>query len=390
MPNGEAPIYLDHNATTPLAPEVLAAMLPILRRHHGNPSSSHVYGRQAAAAVATARESVAGLVGCRPDEVVFTGGGSEANNLAIRGVAAARPDRSHIVTTAIEHPATAEPCALLERQGHSVSRIAVRPDGTIDLAAAAAMLDDDTALVSVIHAHNETGIVQPVGGLAALARQRGAVVHVDAAQSLGKIPVSLDELAADLISIAGHKLYGPKGVGALIVRRGTPLEPLLVGGGQERGLRPGTENVAGIVGLAAACALAGRDLADEGRRLRGLRDDLLARLAAGIPGLGLNGGDLVERLPNTLSVRFPGVHGSDLLAATPGIAASTGSACHAGHDTPPAVLTAMGIAADDALGTVRLSLGRDTTAAAVAVAAEQLAAAWSNRRSRPTAAVQIR
>lgn len=390
MTDGTPPIYLDHNATTPLAPEVLEAMLPFLQRQHGNPSSSHVYGRVAAAAVLAARETVARVVGCGPDEVVFTSGGTESNNLAIRGVVAARPDRSHVLTTVVEHPATERPCAALEQQGHSVTRIGVTADGTIHLDAAEQALGQDTALVSVIHAHNETGIVQPVAALAARAKRHGAIVHVDAAQSLGKIDVNLDILGADLLSLAAHKLYGPKGVGALIVRHGTPLVPLATGAGQEGGLRPGTENVAGIVGLAAACAVAARDLTVEGQRVGALCDDLFARLAAAIPGLALNGSHAVERLPNTLSVRFPGVAGSDILAAAPGIAASTGSACHAGLDAPPAVLLAMGIAAEDALGTVRLSLGRGTDAAAVQAAADQLGAAWLVLRGRSTEATQTR
>ncbi len=369
------PIYLDHNATTPLAPEVLDAMLPYLRDHFGNPSSGHVYGVRARAAVLRAREQVAALLGAAPDEVIFTSGGTEANNLAIRGVAEARSDRKRIVTTVIEHPATARPCDWLALHGRAVVRLGVDPSGTTCLDAARQAIDGQTALVTVMHSNNETGVLQPIAEIAALAKAVGATVHTDAAQSLGKVPVNVDALAVDLVSIAGHKLYAPKGVGALYVRRGTPLAPFALGASHEGGLRPGTENVASVVGLGMACALMGRDLDAAAARMRRLRDALWARLVAEVPGL-LRNGHAERCLPNTLSVRFPGVAGDAVLAGAPSVAASTGSACHDGHDMASAVILAMGVDAQAALGSVRLTLGRGTSPDDVAEAGIALARAW--------------
>ena len=368
------PIYLDHNATTPLLPEVVDAMLPYLREHFGNPSSGHVYGTRARDAVARAREQVAALLGCDDDEMVFTSGGTEANNLAIRGVAEAREERRHVVTTSIEHPATERPCAWLERhglerhasaggRGRACARRTTRPS------------TGDTALVTVMHSNNETGVLQPIAELAALAHAAGAVVHTDAAQSVGKVRIRVRELGVDLLSVAGHKLYAPKGVGALYVKRGTPLVPFALGAGHERGLRPGTENVASIVGLGVACELASRDLDVVAARMRALRDALWERLSAAVPGLALNGHREL-RLPNTLNVRFPGASGDAVLAGAPEIAASTGSACHEGHDVASAVILAMGVAPEDALGSVRLTLGRSTTEDDVARAADALIGSW--------------
>jgi cysteine desulfurase len=369
------PIYLDHNATTPVLPEVVDAMLPYLRQHFGNPSSGHVYGARAAAAVAAARGQVAALIGCALDEIIFTSGGTEASNLAIRGVAEARPERRGVVTSAIEHPATARPCDWLERRGHRVSRVAVDPAGQVVVAEAAAALSSDTALVTVMHSNNETGVVQPIAALAAAGRAVGAVIHSDAAQSLGKLPVSVAELDVDLLTIAGHKLYAPKGVGALYVRRGTPLLPLVLGAGHERGFRPGTENVAAIVGLGAACVAAGRDLAAVAAHTRRLRDELWRRLSAAVPGLALNGHP-DQRLPNTLNVRFPAVSGAAVLAGAPEVAASTGSACHDGGETASSMILALGVTPEAALGSVRLTLCRGTTEDHVARAATALAASW--------------
>ncbi|MGB5133518.1 MAG: aminotransferase class V-fold PLP-dependent enzyme, partial [Steroidobacteraceae bacterium] len=255
-----APIYLDHNATTPVLPEVVDAMLPYLREHFGNPSSDHVYGRRAQEAVARARRQVADLLGADRDEVIFTSGGTEANNLAIRGSIEARGERRHLVTTVIEHPATEQTCAWLASHGMRVTRIGVDGDGRARVEEARAAIDAETALVTVMHSNNETGVLQPVEELAGLAHERGAMLHTDAAQSVGKVALNVRELGVDLLSVAGHKLYAPKGVGALFIRRGTPIAPLLVGGGHERGLRPGTENVASIVGLGMACEIAGRDM----------------------------------------------------------------------------------------------------------------------------------
>jgi len=369
------PIYLDYNATTPIAPDVLEAMLPFLREEHGNPSSAHAYGRRAHEAVEQARSQVGALIGAGADEIVFTASGTEASNLAIRGAVAARPDRPHVVTSAFEHPATAATCAWLERHGVGVSRAAVESDGRVAPGKLAALVSARTALITVMHANNEIGTVQPIAQIARVARRHGALMHTDAAQTLGKIPVDVDALGVDLLTIAGHKLYAPKGVGALYVRRGTRLEPVITGAGHERGLRPGTENVAGIVGLGRACEIAEREMLGERMRLRALRDELLGKLRSRVPGLVLHGHP-TERLPNTLFVSFPGVDGNQLLAAVPQIAASTGSACHAGSHAPCASLLAIGVPPEQAAGPVRLSLGRATTVEETERAAELLARAW--------------
>lgn len=370
------PIYLDYNATTPLLPEVVDAMLPYLREHFGNPSSSHVYGRRAQEAVEKAREQVAEFIGCWPEEVVFTSGGTEANNLAILGAAqAAAEGRRHIVTSSVEHPAVEKPVARLERQGWRVTRLEVDETGYVDLGHAAESIDDETALVTVMHANNEVGTIQPIDDLAEFAHAHGALFHTDAAQSLGKIWLGVEDLGLDLMTIAGHKLYAPKGVGALFVRDMTELEPVLLGAEHERGLRPGTENVASIVGLGKACELASQSIQEVPDELRRLRDALWARLAGAVQGIAVNG-DLDNCLPNTLNVRFPRVTGQELLAAADGVAASTGSACHEGEVSISRVLEAMGVPADEAVGSVRLSLGRQTTDDEVARTATVLIEAW--------------
>ena len=375
MPEGR-PIYLDHNATTPVDPDVFAAMRPYLEREFGNPSSGHPYGQAAHEALEHARRQVAGLLGARPEEIVFTGGGSEADNLAICGVAFAQGERGrHIVTTAVEHPAVLNTCRYLQRRhGFAVTVLAVDPTGLVDPDEVRRAIRDDTVLVSVMHAQNEVGTIQPVAEIAAVTRERGVALHTDAAQSVGKVPVRVNDLGVDLLAVAGHKLYAPKGVGALYVRSGLTLEPLVHGAGHEGGRRAGTENVAGIVGLGQACALARKHLDEEMVRLRGLRDELWVRLAAAIPGLRLHGHP-EQRLPNTLNIGVPGLTGEDLLAAAPGIAASTGSACHAGRTEPSGVLLAMGLGKEQALAAVRLSLGRFTTDDDVRKAGDVLIAA---------------
>ena len=374
------PVYLDYNATTPLLPEVVDAMLPYLREHFGNPSSEHEIGRRARTAVEDSRQRVATMLGCSSDEIVFTSGGTEANNLAIRGVTEARPDHRHLVTSVIEHPATASPCHWLERHGYRISWIGVEADGRVRVDEVTTALVPHTALVTVMHANNETGVVQPIADIARAAQHHGAIVHTDAAQSIGKIPVDVQTLGVDLLSVAGHKLYAPKGVGALFVRRGTPLAPFVLGAGHERGIRPGTENVASIVGLGVACESACRDMAAWTARVHQLRDELWRRLREQVPGIALNG-HVDQRLPNTLNVRFPVVSGTELLAATPEIAASTGSACHDGQESASAVILAMGVPAAEAVGTVRLTLGRMTTTDDITRAAEALARAWQSIRS---------
>ena len=359
MTSKSDPIYLDYNATTPILPEVVDAILPWLTEHFGNPSSDHVYGHTAKAAVVKAREQVAELIGCLPEEIYFTSGGTESNNLAIRGIASARPGRKHIVTSVIEHPATEMPCQYLETQGYNVGRVGVDVTGMVRLDAIESALSHETALVSIMHANSETGTLQPIRQIADMAHAHGAVMHTDAAQTTGKIIYTVDELAVDLLSIVGHKMYAPKGIGALYVRKGTAIEAQSLGGGHEQGLRSGTENVPYIVGLGQACVIARRDGEQTSRDIARLRDKLWLGLKDAIPGLKLNGHpDL--RLPNTLNVRFPGISGNTLLATASEIAASTGSACHAEDESASAVITAMGLSEAEALGSVRLTLGRGT------------------------------
>ncbi|MBI5507457.1 MAG: cysteine desulfurase [Deltaproteobacteria bacterium] len=374
-------IYLDHNATTPVYPRVLEAMLPYLRGEYGNPSSGHSLGQRAHAAVEAARAQVARLIDCTPEEVLFTSGGTEANNLALRGVCDANPDERHIVTTTVEHPAISAPCRHLEECGYRVTRVPVGADGRVDPAMVAAAMTVDTLLVTVMLAQNETGALMPVAEIARAAHARGALMHTDAAQAVGKIETRVGDLDVDLLSIAGHKLYAPKGVGALYVRRGVPLKPLLLGAGHERGLRPGTENVPHIVGLGAACELAARDLAVEAKRLTTLTEELWTLLARELPGIRRNG-QPHARLPNTLNVSFDGVRGSALLAAAPEIAASTGAACHDGGERPSPVLLAMGVPEASAWGAVRLSLGRSTTTDDVRRAALALSRAYREVKAR--------
>jgi cysteine desulfurase len=370
------PIYIDYNATTPVAPEVAEAMLPYLREHFGNPSSAHPYGRRAQAAVVRARGQIAALIGIQAGELVFTGCATEANNLAIMGATRAlQGSGRHLITSAVEHPAVARPMAHLRDQGWDVTVLTVDEYGRVSPDDLARALRDETLLVSVMHANNEVGTLQPIAELAALAHARGALFHTDAAQSVGKIGVNVDALGVDLLTIAGHKLYAPKGVGALYIRAGTPIAPIFFGAGHEQGLRPGTENVPHIVGLGAAAELAQSRLAASAGRLKERRDELHRRLAAAVPGLALNG-HAEERLPNTLHCSFPGVSGRDLLAHTPAIAASVGSACHEEGDTVSGVLGAMGIPAGRAAGAVRLSIGEPTSDADIATAADALIATW--------------
>jgi cysteine desulfurase len=375
MTDTPRPIYLDHNASTPVLPEVVEAMLPFLARHFGNPSSTHAHGRIMHDAVEHAREQVSCLIDCSSSELFFTSGGTEANNLAIRGTASANPSLRHIITSVVEHPATAGPCGLLENAGYRVDRVAVDACGRVEPQAVSEACDDDTLLVTIMHANSETGTLQPIRKISAIAHCAGALMHSDAAQSIGKIEVSVRHEDVDMMSIAGHKLYAPQGVGALFVKSGTRIDPLLIGAGHERGLRPGTENVASIVGLGKACELAGRDLAGENRRVSQLRDRLWSRLKDSIAGLELNGHP-VERLPNTLNVRFPGVSGNALLASCPAISASTGSACHEDGDSASAVILAMGIPEPEATGSVRLTLGRHSNAVEIELAADELVGAW--------------
>jgi cysteine desulfurase len=371
----DGPIYLDYNATTPVDPAVVEAMLPSLSLHFGNPSSSHHYGRQAHEAVDRARSQVAGLLGCAPDEIIFTGGGSESDNLAIRGIALARKEQgNHIITQVTEHPAVLNTCRALERlHGFRVTYLPVDEYGRVNLADVEAATGDSTVLITIMHANNEIGTLQPLREIAEIAHGHGALLHSDAAQSVGKIPTLVNQLGVDLLTIAGHKLYAPKGLGALYVRRGLKLEPVIYGGGQESGRRAGTENVAFMVALGAACALASAQLPESRARLRLLRDHLQSRLEEELPGrIHLNGHES-QRLPNTLNVSVEGVIGEEVLIATPEVASSTGSACHEGNTDPSPVLMAMGRKRELALGALRLTLGRWSTEEEVEQAARLLA-----------------
>lgn len=358
-----ARVYLDYNATTPLAPEVVAAMKRVLSEIHGNPSSVHWAGRPARDAVERARSQVAALLCCDATEVVFTSGGTEANNAAIKGVFFAKASRGrafHCVTTTIEHPAVLEPCGFLEGLGAVVTRVAVDQFGVVDPDDIERAIRPETALISVMHANNEVGSIQPLSTISEIARSREILFHSDAAQSVGKVPVDVEALGVDLLSVAGHKFYAPKGVGALYIREGVALEPLLHGAGHEAGRRAGTENILEIVGLGAACEMAQSWIQDAGGSE--LRDALWNGLTAALgDGVALHGHPTV-RLPNTLNVGFRGINGAELLAELPYLAASTGSACHAGVEAISPVLAAMGVERDSALGAVRFSLGRESKA----------------------------
>ncbi|MFH1493936.1 MAG: cysteine desulfurase family protein [Pseudomonadota bacterium] len=370
------PVYLDYNATTPVAPEVADAIEPYLREHFGNPSSSHIYGQRAKLAVEKARGEVATLIGAQPEEIIFTGCATEANNLAILGAARALGGKKHLITSAVEHPSVMQPILRLRDEGWEVSILPVDSTGRVDPHAVERALRPDTALVSVMHANNEVGTIQPIAEIARLTRPRGILLHSDAAQSTGKIEVNVEHLGVDLLTLAGHKFYAPKGVGALFVRAATQIASILAGAEHEHGLRPGTENVPFIVALGSAARLAHSHLPRAQVRLKALRDQLHLQLLSEIPHLVLNGHP-EARLPNTLNLSFPGVTGHDLLgAAASEVAASTGSACHSGEHTASGVLGAMGASKERAAGAVRLSLGTYTTSIEISRAAQALISAW--------------
>jgi cysteine desulfurase len=382
------PVYLDYNATTPVDPRVVEVMRPYLVAYFGNPSSGHHYAAEPDHAIRTARQQVATLVGTGPDTIVFTGSGSEADNLAIRGVVLAHSaGPSHVITQATEHPAVLATCRALQRlHGTEVTVLPVDRHGLVDPQDLVVAITPRTRLVSIMLANNETGTIQPIAELADIAHARGVPIHTDAAQAVGKIPVDVTALGVDLLTIVGHKMYAPKGIGALYVADGLSLEPVVYGGGQEHGVRAGTENVALTVALGAAADLTAADLAAGGAgRLTELRDRLHRNLVEALPGRVSVNGHPEQRLPNTLNVSIAGLEGEALLAATPGVAASTGSACHAATTDPSPVLTAMGLAREDALAAVRLSVGRWSTPDQVDRAATGLTAAVRRRRQ-PTAA----
>jgi cysteine desulfurase len=382
MTGPERPIYLDHNATTPHDPEVVAAMRPYLEEHFGNPSSSHWYGAQTRAAVAEARGQVAGLLNCQPAEILFTSGGTESNNHAIRGVALTRQNRGrHIITSQIEHPAVTEVCRRLETEGFVITYLSVDRYGLVSAADVDDAIRPDTILITLMHANNEVGTIQPIQAVSAVARRRGIVFHTDAAQSAGKISTDVQELGVDLLTIAGHKIYAPKGVGALYVREGLALERLMEGAGQESGRRPGTENVLEIVGFGKACEVAERDLARNMSHMRERRDEIEQGLREKIADVRVNGHPEI-RLPNTLSVGILGLNANDLLAEVGAlVAASAGAACHSGEVRVSHVLRAMNVPEEWARGTLRLSTGRMTTSAEVQAAVTAIAAAAEKLRA---------
>lgn len=353
------PTYLDHNATTPLDERVLVAMLPYFREHFGNPSSRHEYGREACCAVDLARERVAGAVGAHPTQVIFTSGGSEANNLAIRGGAAYLPT-AQVIVSAIEHPCVMKPARELQQQGWKLRKAGVTSDGCVDADDLENALLEPTGLVAVMLANNETGVLQDVAKLSQIVHSRGALMLTDAVQVLGKASVDFAALGVDMMSLSAHKVYGPKGIGALVVGRNVELKPLIVGAGHEKGLRAGTENVPGIVGFGAACELAATHVADYAKRIRALRDDL----ERGLNALGATlFGARAPRLPNTSFFAFAGIAGETLVMAldNAGFAVASGAACSSGSSQASATLLAMGVGDELGRGAVRVSLGKDTT-----------------------------
>ena len=395
------PIYLDNQSTTPLDPRVLAAMLPYFTEHFGNPhSSSHAYGRIAAEAVEAARTEVARLIHADPREIVFTSGATEANNLAIKGVAhfarahppANGPARDHVVTLPTEHKCVLEACAALEREGFSVTYLPVEPGGLVNLDKLAATITDCTLLVTIMAAHNEIGVLQPLAEIGALCRSRGVLFHTDAAQAAGKIPLDVEAMKIDLLSISGHKVYGPKGVGALYVRRRprVRLLPLFDGGGQERGLRSGTLPTPLCVGLGKAASIAAAEMTQEAERLRDMRERLRATIVRRIPGTTVNG-DLEHRLPANLNFSFPGVTAPELIEACSSIAISTGSACTSADVEPSYVLRALGIPDEIANASIRVGLGRFNKPGDVDFAADALVAAVErvHKGRQVTAAAEI-
>ncbi|MHC4144579.1 MAG: cysteine desulfurase NifS [Planctomycetota bacterium] len=355
-------IYFDNNATTKVAEEVLEEIRPLFCELYGNPSSMHTFGGQIGRKIAKAREQAAALLGCEPSEIVFTGCGTESDNAAIKGTLAATPHKRKIITTRVEHPAVLTVCRDLENQGYTIVELNVNRQGRLDLAELEENLDDDTALVTIMYANNETGMVFPIDKIAELATGKGAVFHTDAVQAVGKIPLNLSTSNIDLLSLSGHKLHAPKGVGILYVRKGTRLSPYMLGGHQEAGRRAGTENVPGIVGLGRACELAAKNLEAENSKVKYLRDKLENALSEKCPDCRLNG-DTEDRLPNTCNVSFEYIEGEAILLMLDkyGICASSGSACTSGSLEPSHVLRAMGVPFTAAHGSIRFSLSRYNT-----------------------------
>lgn len=370
-------IYMDHSATTPVAPEVLEAMLPYFTEKFGNASSLHSFGLEAKEALEASREKVAELLGAKPDEIIFTSGGTESDNLALKGIAYRNREKGkHIITTTIEHPAILEVCHKLETQGFEVTYLPVTNDGFVDPAALEAAIRDDTILISVMHANNEIGTIQPLKEIGRIAAERDIYLHTDAVQSTGKIPIDVNDMGLDLLSLSAHKLYGPKGVGALYVRKGTRVESITQGGGHERNLRSGTENVAGIVGLASAAELCRQTMADEAQRLTVLRDRLAKLVLDNVKDCWING-SMKQRLPSNLNFGFKYVEGESLLLFldSKGIAVSTGSACSSKKLEPSHVLLALGLNPVECHGSLRITMGRSNKEENVDFVAKSIAEA---------------
>jgi len=355
-------IYFDNNATTKVADEVLEEMKPLFCELYGNPSSMHTFGGQIGHKIRRAREQVANLLGCEPSEIIFTSGGTESDNAAIKGTLAAVPNRRKVITTRVEHPAVLAACRDLENQGYTVAELGVDKQGHLDLAELEEQIDDDTVLVTIMYANNETGVVFPIDEISELVTSRGVIFHTDAVQVVGKIPLNLSKNNIDLLSLSGHKLHAPKGVGVLYVRKGTRLSPFMLGGHQEAGRRAGTENVPGIVGLGKACELAAKNLEEENSRVKHLRDKLDDAILQKCPDCQLNG-DKQNRLPNTANISFEYIEGEAILLMLDkfGICASSGSACTSGSLEPSHVLRAMGVPFTAAHGSIRFSLSRYNT-----------------------------
>ncbi len=378
----EKPIYLDYNATTPIDAEVAAAMRPYLEQYFGNPSSAHIYGTETRKAVEQARQQIAGLLHCHPEEIIFTSGGSESNNYAIKGAAYQLRDKgNHIITTTVEHPAVAEVCHFLESQGFEVTYLAVDDTGMVDPSDLEKAIKPSTILISVMHANNEVGTIQPVEIIGEIAHRHNILFHVDAAQSVGKIETDVNKMNVDLLSVAGHKLYAPKGIGALFIRRGVKLQKLIHGADHEQNLRAGTENVLEIAGLGKAAEIALRDLEKNSRNMQKTRDLLHQGISENLPEVKLNGHPEM-RLPNTLSLSFPGVEANTLLSELTGVAASAGAACHADNIDLSPVLTAMKIPVEYAMGTIRFSTGRHTTEAEIEKAVQLITGAVNKLKPR--------
>ncbi len=374
-------IYLDHNATTPVDPEVSDAVFSALKRNFGNPSSAHLPGRKAKEEIEHSRSLIADFLGCEPDEIFFTSGGTESNNLALLGTALAHKS-GHIITSAIEHPSVLNTCRHLASNGFEVSYVNADQNGIAKIDEIKQSIKKDTFLLSIMHSNNETGVLQPVDEISELLKPHRITLHVDAAQTIGKMPYSVNVPSAAMTTIVPHKFYGPKGIGALHIRKGTKIKPILFGAGHETGLRPGTENVPGIIGFAKACEIAKRDMDLRVAHTIQLRDQLLKGLRSSFPEIKLNGHE-TNRLPNTINLSLPGISSFDLVEKLNNkVAVSAGSACHAGKQTPSAVLRNMGLSDADALSAVRFSVGKDNTESEIAEAVKTILGAIDELKGR--------